>query len=81
MMSISWGGPPPFHSVCNQQKHSKLSNPVFRFTVVLIFLLITFVMLFNLLIALMTDTYTVIREESEQVWRKDRAMFTDPALV
>jgi len=38
-------------------------------------------MLFNLLIALMTDTYTVIREESEQVWRKDRAMFTDPALV
>ena len=30
---------------------------------------------------LMTDTYTVIREESEQVWRKDRAMFTDPALV
>ena len=22
------GWPPPFHSVCNQQKHSKLSNPV-----------------------------------------------------
>lgn len=54
--------------------------------VILVFLACTFVMLFNLLIALMTDTYTEIRLESEQLWKKDRAMLmatyttTDPML-
>ena len=40
---------------------------ILGFLVVVGYLLITFIMLFNLLIALMTDTYTQIREESEQV--------------
>jgi hypothetical protein len=42
--------------------------------VVVSFLTCTFIMLFNLLIALMTDTYSAIRLESEKLWRKDRAM-------
>ena len=54
--------------------------------VVFAFLACTFVMLFNLLIALMTDTYAEIRLESEQLWKKDRALLmatyttTDPML-
>ena len=54
--------------------------------VIFAFLACTFVMLFNLLIALMTDTYSEIRLESEQLWKKDRAMLmatyttTDPML-
>jgi len=42
--------------------------------VIFAFLTCTFVMLFNLLIALMTDTYSEIRLESEQLWKKDRAL-------
>ena len=42
--------------------------------VVFMFLACTFVMLFNLLIALMTDTYAEIRLESTQLWKKDRAL-------
>lgn len=42
--------------------------------VIFAFLSCTFVMLFNLLIALMTDTYAEIRLESEQLWKKDRAL-------
>ena len=42
--------------------------------VVCLFLVCTFIMLLNLLIALMTDTYSEIRLESEQLWKKDRAL-------
>jgi hypothetical protein len=42
--------------------------------IVFCFLACTFVMLFNLLIALMTDTYADIRLQSEQLWKRDRAI-------
>ncbi|XP_067866860.1 transient receptor potential cation channel subfamily V member 3-like [Heterodontus francisci] len=56
------------------QKHSRF--PVFFHMLLVLYVILTFVLLLNMLIALMGETVTKISSESEKIWKLQRAVTT-----
>ncbi|XP_078080725.1 transient receptor potential cation channel subfamily V member 3-like isoform X2 [Mustelus asterias] len=56
------------------QKHSTF--PIFFHTLLVLYVILTFVLLLNMLIALMGETVTKISSESEKIWKLQRAETT-----
>ncbi|XP_032902261.1 transient receptor potential cation channel subfamily V member 4-like [Amblyraja radiata] len=56
------------------QKHSRF--PIFFHTLLVLYVILTFILLLNMLIALMGETVTKISSESEKIWKLQRAVTT-----
>ncbi|XP_069766904.1 transient receptor potential cation channel subfamily V member 3-like isoform X2 [Narcine bancroftii] len=56
------------------QKHSRF--PIFFHTLLVLYVILTFVLLLNMLIALMGETVTKISSDSEKIWKLQRAVTT-----